>query len=204
MLSLTTTKNLSASLLICALLGSSTSATPTPRDQGAAAISGRVSRSVTLSLVQAWQQQFGINGISVNAESIGLDSVQVVLSGVGSTASGKLTIPLEIRTNTAYEMRIVLLSMEGCSPAVDCSIESVRASGTWVAPGAVNGARSESLPVTTCSNPTTCLHGPRVSTGGNFESARNALIAELALSIPVSAQQCSWRIAFRVSLQPTI
>lgn len=209
MLSLSNMKSLSAALLVCVAVGSNGPARATPGEQAAAGISGRVSPCVKLSLGQEWQQQAASNEVVVSAESVGLDTVQVVMSGATPSSMIQLAVPLEIRTNVAYELKLVLISVEGCGPDITTSVESIRPSGAAVSAGTVEAAHSESLGLGLCSSPTTSLRGTRVSARGNFNTRGNALLANLALLIPSrlipsGRQQCSWRVAFRISLHSSI
>lgn len=208
MLSLPKLKSFNAPLLIFMLIGTSGPATSTPRYQGAIGMSGRVSPCVKLSvgkssLPQSWQQQAASTGVVATTESLGLDAMLVVLSGSAPTPAIELALPLEIRTNVAYELKLTLVSVEGCGPDITASVRSIRASGPSVSAAAVGAARGGSLDLGHCSSPTTSLRGPRASAGGNFGTSGNALLADLALSIPSNAQQCYWRVTFRISLHPS-
>ena len=185
------------------LIGTSGPATSTPRYQGATGMSGRVSPCVKLSFGKLLQQQAASAGVVATTESLGLDATLVVLSGTAPTPAIELALPLEIRTNVAYELKLTLVSVEGCGPDITASVRSIRASGLSVSAAAVGAARGESLHLERCSSPTTLLRGPRASTGGNFGTSGNALLANLALSVPSNAQQCYWRVTFRISLHPS-
>ena len=194
----------SITLLACVLAGSSGPASSSSLGQGAAGIGGRVSPCVKLSLGQAWQQQAAGTGLFVTANSVGLDTVQVVLSGTAPNPALPVVLPLEIRTNVAYELKLVLLSSEGCAPEIKSSVGSIRPSGALVSPGAVEASRiSESLDLARCVSLTAALHGSRVSARGNFSTIGNALLANMDLSISPNQQQCSWRVVFRISLHPS-
>ena len=197
-------RRFSATLLFCVLAGSSGPANSFPLGQGTAGIGGRVSPCVRLSLGEAWQQQAASTGLFVTANSVGLDAVQVVLSGTAPSNALQLALPLEIRTNVAYELKLVLLSSEGCAPEIATSVGSIRPSGTLVSSGAAEGSRiSGSLDLARCFSPTVALRGSRVSARGNFSTIGNALLANLDLSIASNQQQCSWSVVFRISLHPS-
>jgi hypothetical protein len=194
----------SITLLACVLVGSSGPTNSSPLDQGTAGIGGRVSPCVRLSLGQAWQQQAAGTGLFVTAESVGLDAVQVVVSGTAPSPALQVVLPLEIRTNVAYELKLVLLSSEGCAPEIATSVGSIRPSGTLVNSGAAEASRiSESLDLARCFSPTAALRGSRVSARGNFSTIGNALLANLDLSISPNQQPCYWRVVFRISLHPS-
>lgn len=207
--SLPVMKWFSTILLACVLAGSSGPANSSPLGQGTAGIGGRVSPCVRLSLGQAplgqaWQQQAAGTGLVVTANSVGIDAVQVVLSGTAPSPALQVALPLEIRTNVAYELKLVLLSSEGCAPEIATSVGSIRPSGTLVSSGAAGASRiSESLDLARCFSPTAALRGSRVSARGNFSTIANALLTNLDLSISPNQQQCYWRVVFRISLHPS-
>ena len=68
-------------------------------------------------------------------DSAGLKTLEVTLSGSGLGGPTQIALPLEIRTNEPYDLKLTLVSEE-CPPAIASSIGSVRASGSSVAPGA--------------------------------------------------------------------
>jgi hypothetical protein len=130
--------------------------------------------------------------------------VQFALSGTAPGTAVQVVLPLEIRTNVAYELKIVLLSSEGCAPEITTSMGSIRPSGALTSPGAADTLRSsESLYLARCLSPTTYLRGSRVSARGNFSTIGNALLADLNLSISPNVEQCYWRVVCRISLHPS-
>jgi hypothetical protein len=187
------------------ILLSSSGHLPLQREQGGSRVAGRVSPAFRLSIRRGWQPSGEIlagDGVRVAVDSTGPKTLEVTLSGGGLGGSAQIALPLEIRTNEAYDLRLTLISEE-CPPAIAASIGSVRASGSSVVPGASDVARYKGpIYLARCVKPVTALHGPRVSRAGNFDTPGNALSADLNLSIsPHSGNQCSWRASFRISLK---
>jgi hypothetical protein len=195
-------KRYSLPLLLCVLVGSNGSTVSSALGQGTAGIAGRVSPSVKLSLGQTWQQQAAGEGLFFTAESVGLDAVRVVIGGTTSSHAVGIALPLEIRTNIAYELKVVVLSSEGSAPEIATSVGSIRPSGGLVSAGAVASHPTESFDLLRCVSPANALRGSRVSTGGNFNTVANALLANLDLSISPNQQPGYFRVVFQVSLHP--
>lgn len=197
-------KRFSITFFVCVFLASSGYAPSAQREQAATAITGRVSSALRLSVRQGWQPLTGqpADAPQVAANSVGVSSVQIILSGSGSGLASPGVVPLEMRTNEAYELKLTLISTEGPAPVILASIGSVRSSGLLVAPRAAEVSRPEnSIDLTRCLSPLTALQGRRISVGGNFSTPDNALLADLNLSIlPGGTTQGYWRAVFRVSL----
>lgn len=197
-------ERIKATVLLCLLFGSSGSASSAQVVQGTVGITGRVSPSVKLSLGHAWQQQAAAQGLFFTAESVGTDIVRVTIGGATLSPALQLALPLEIRTNVPYEMKLVVLSSQGCAPAISTSVVSIRSSGRLVSPGAAEGSQAtESFDLMSCINPANALRGSRISAGGNFNSLGNALLADMNLSISPNRQPCFWRVVFQISLHPS-
>jgi hypothetical protein len=172
-------------------------------EQGAPAITGRVSSALKLSIGQGWRSianQPG-GGLEVTADSPGTNSVQIMLTGSGQSAASRIVVPLEMRTNEAYALKLTLISSEGPVPEALASIGSVRPSGTLVSSRAsevsldVNG-----MDLRSTLNPIRVLHGTRISAGGNFTTPGNALLADLNLAVSQSVETGNWRVSIRLSL----
>jgi hypothetical protein len=187
------------------ILLSSSGHLPLQREQGGSRVAGRVSPAFKLSIRRGWRppgEIFAGDGVRVAVDSAGLKTLEVTLSGSGLGDATQIALPLEIRTNEPYDLKLTLISEE-CPPAIAASIGSVQASGSSVAPGARDVERyKRPIDLLRCLKPVTALHGPRVSKAGNFDTPGNALSADLNLSIsPYTGNQCSWRTKFRISLQ---
>lgn len=186
------------------IVGSSGPARSSPLEQGIAQIGGRVSPCVWLSLGQGWQQKAAGTELLVNVVGSGLESLQVELSGTAPSTGLQIAVPLEIRTNVAYEMKLVVLSSDGCAPDIVAAVGAIRPSGALVSPGAAEASsKTESLGLMRCVSPAIALRGARVSARGNFSTPGNALLANLDLSIPPIQQPCYWRVVFQISLHPS-
>ena len=195
-------KRYSLPLLLCVLVGSNGSTVSSALGQGTAGIAGRVSPAVKLSLGQTWQQQAAGEGLFFTAESAGPETVRVVIGGTASSHAVRIALPLEIRTNIAYELKVIVLSSEGCAPEIATSVGSIRPSGGLVSATAAASRPTESFDLMRCLSPANALRGSRVSTGGNFSTTTNALLANLDLSISPNQQPCYWRVVFQISLHP--
>ena len=201
-------KQLNITFCVFLLLASSGDAPSAQSEAAISGINGRVSPALKLSLQPGWQATSNLLGKSelrITAAPSAVDSVDVTLSETGPGGPSLVALPLELRTNEAYALEVVLISSEGCAPAITASIGSVGATGSAVRPRATEvSAHSASIDLLGRGNPVTVLRGPRISAGGNFTTPGNALLVDLKLSIsPSSAIQCSWRVSFRVSLHPS-
>jgi hypothetical protein len=201
--SLATMKRFRSTFFVYVFLASVGYAPSAQRDQGTTSVTGRVSAAVQLSVRKEWQpSNQPAADLHLAADSTGVNSVQIILSGSEQTESSEVVVPLEMRTNEAYELRLTLISSEGPAPAMLASIGSLRPSGALVSPRATEVVRDEnSIELARCLSPVTALRGTRVSLRGNFTTPTNALLADLNLTIsPRAATQGSWRAVFRVSL----
>ena len=201
-------KKFSITFCVFVFLASSGDAPSAQRDVAISGITGRVLPALKLSLQPGWQAAANLPGkseLSIAADPSGATSVDVILSETGLSGTSLVALPLEMRTNEAYELELVLISSEGCAPAITASIGSARASGSSVAPRATEVSPNKaSIDLMGCVNPVTVLRGPRISARGNFTAPGNALSVDLNLSIsPNSAIQCLWRVSFRMSLHPS-
>ena len=201
-------KKFSITFCVFVFLASSGDAPSAQHQVATSGISGRVFPALKLSLQPGWQAASNLRGQSelrIAAEPSSVNSVDVTLSETGLGGPSIVALPLEMRTNEAYALELVLISSEGCAPAIKTSIGSARASGSAVAPRATEvSAHKASIDLMGSGNPVTVLRGPRISARGNFTTPGNALSVDLNLSIsPNSATQCSWRVSFRVSLHPS-
>jgi len=197
-------KRFSFTFVVYVFLASVGYAPSAQREQAATAITGRVSSALRLSVRQGWQPLASqpAAALHVAANSAGVSSVQIILSGREQTEASQVVVPLEMRTNEAYELKLTLISSEGPAPAMLASIGSVRPSGALVSPRATEVLRDEnSIELARCVSPVTALRGTRVSMRGNFTAPANALLADLNLTIsPGGATQGYWRAVFRISL----
>lgn len=197
-------KRYSTTFFVYVFLASAVYAPCAQREQGTTTITGRVPSAVRLSVRQGWQPSPNQSaaGLHFSADSASVNSVQIILSGNGPSATSQVVVPLEMRTNQAYELRLTLISSEGAAPVIFASIGSVSPSGTLVAPRAVEISRDEnSIDLMRCLSPVTALRGSRISVRGNFTTPTNALLTDLNLSLsPDGATPGYWRASFRISL----
>lgn len=201
-LAVNTMKRFSITLFALVFVGSGAHAPAATPQQGPVGIAGRVSKSLKLSLGQGWHTAT-IPGVDATVYSADLGTLLVVLSGGGPSSATQITLPLEIRTNVAYDGKLTSATSDGCAPNIVASIGSARASGRSVTPGAANLSHLPGpIDVARCVNPITLINGPRVSTAGNFTTPGNALLVDLNLSIPENQNQCHWRVTIRISLHP--
>jgi len=144
--------------------------------------------------------------VNISADPAGINSLQITLFGSEHTAASEAVVPLEMRTNEGYELRLTLISSEGPAPAMLASIGSVRPSGPLVSPGAVEAIRNlDGIELARCLSPVTALRGTRVSLRGNFTTPTNALLVDLKLAVlPAAETPGPWRVVFRVSLHPSL
>ena len=140
----------------------------------------------------------------MTVESEGADFAHIRIEG-GERGDGRaFSLPLEIRTNVGYEVRYSLLETEGCLPGVRVSVESVRASGAWVLPRALEEAERQPVVLARLNTPARLLAGPRVSARGALTSASNALLVVVKFHGEQSYRRgCGWRARLRLSLHPS-
>lgn len=201
--SISTMKRFSFAFFAFVFLASVGYALSAQREQGTMNMTGRVVPAVQLAVRKEWQPlgQPAAN-LHIAADSTGVNSVQITLSGSEQTTASEVVVPLEMRTNDAYELKLTLISTEGPAPTMLASIGSLRPSGALVSPRATEVQRDEnSIELARCLSPVTALRGARVSMRGNFTTPANALLADLNLAIsPGAAPQGSWRAVFRISV----
>src|SRR6185437_3250092 len=123
-----------------------------------------------LAVRKEWQpSNQSAASLQIGADSTEINSVQVILSGSEPPVVSEVVVPLEMRTNDAYELKLTLVSSEGPAPAMLASIGKIRPSGALVSPGATEVVRSlSSIELARCVSPVTALRGTRVSLRGNF------------------------------------
>jgi hypothetical protein len=173
-------------------------------DSGAVNITGRVSPALKLSLEKGWRlSKVDFPKLRIEAHDEQMDSLQITIGGENSGLAGQFMIPLEIRTNVPYELNLVTLDSDNCSPIIKIYIESARPYGSLVARGAAEVYKpAEPLELAQRSSSVTLLAGPRVSAGGNFATHGNALRVNLKLNISEQyGEQCPWFSSFRLSLK---
>jgi hypothetical protein len=190
-----------------AFLATSIDAPSAQRDTVISGVGGRVSPALKLSFQRGSKASSNPAGkYDLRTSSQADNAMELTLSGSDAADSVRVNIPLEVRTNVAYDLELTLISTEGCAPPISASIESTRASGSLVSTRAIEFTRSGSPPIDLirCVVPRPVLRGPRVSTGGNFTTPGNALLVDLNLATsPSTADRCAWRILFRLSLLPS-
>ena len=173
--------------------------------QGAALrISGSVSPAIKLSLGGPASSAFADASASVQATAYEQGSGQIViaLSAPGQTGQTSISIPIEVRTNVAYEL-LAALTTDGCAPAIAARVESVGASGPLTANDAVERARIGAVPATLDAARAALLNGPRISKAGNFSTPTNALRIKLLVLLSEAPQtSCAWHATLRLSLRP--
>jgi hypothetical protein len=130
----------------------------------------------------------------------GRDFALIELSGYDEIT--QFRIPLELRTNIAYELKLTLESAEGCLQKIVASIEGVHASGRLVAEGASQiRQRAISIDGGRPGFGAALMIGPRISVRGNLASPNNALLGDLELRFQRDGG-CHWRALLRISVSP--
>jgi hypothetical protein len=194
-------KAMSTIVIGCVVIASGSSPGLARQDNGTIRISGRVSPALKLSVGGDIRSA---GGTQAAVKSQGLDSIQIEFSGDGSDGSRRVTIPLELRTNVGYELRLAQLSSSRCRPGLTASVGSIEASGAAVMSGAAETSRRIDVSdIGNLSTPTSILIGPRISARGNFTSAGNALLVALDIAgAEGSGPGCRWRVSLSISLHP--
>jgi hypothetical protein len=184
------------------LLAASTPETLAQRETGSIHISGRVSPALKLSLGSNLQLPDGAQAV---VEASGLDFIQIGLRGDGHSIASQISIPLEIRTNVSYELRLSFLSREGCMQGLTASIGAVLPSGASVVAGAAETSRTTGIiDLVDHSDSMPILTGPRISARGNFATAGNALLVHLNIAMREGQKAgCPWRASVRILLHPS-
>jgi hypothetical protein len=194
-------------LFACVILATGLPAPAVQRELGSAPVSGHVTRSFKLSLGRDWPGQaasINTTGATVSAHSISQDSIQVAITGSGPDSAAHLVLPIEMRTNAPYDLKLIPVWIDECAPGLLASIIQPRATGSSVMPGVQEASQpGDPIDLRASLSPATLLRGPRISALGTFSSPGNALAAGLHLSIPQAGdRQCRWRVTFRISLLP--
>jgi hypothetical protein len=181
------------------LLGGTT--TSAQGSNGSVSITGSVSPTLRLSLSKRWQPYR--SGPHLNIESTGTDFVTIRLSGEGSAIAPNVSIPIEVRTNIGYTLRVTAVSFEGCSPTITASVPSLQASGPLVMQGAAEASKSMGVSsLSQAGQSAVLLKGPRISARGSFTSNGNALLAGINLDLSQAASaNCHWSALIRISLE---
>lgn len=163
-------------------------------DSGGATIVGVVTPTVRLSIG-------AITDENVLLEMAQADSIRLSLTGDPGITS-ILTVPLEIRTNVAYQLAVAVESTSGELPLLSAAIDSLRESGPFVVAGAATAAQI-GAPAELTSRAVSLLRGPRVSKAGGFESRKNALVCSLNVTAvqPANGHR-PWRASLIISLRP--
>ena len=133
----------------------------------------------------------------------GSGQIVIALSAPGQTGQTSISIPIEVRTNVAYELRAAATAADGCAPVINARIESVGVSGTQAMRDAAQGAAFSGSPARLEAAPAALLNGPRISKAGTFSTPTNALRIKLIVTVsqqPLSA--CDWHATVRLSLRP--
>lgn len=166
------------------------------QDRASFTVGGRVSPGVGLSISR------GEMSARVKVESEGAGFAHIIIEG-GQGEGSDMVLPLEIRTNTGYELKYSLLETEGCSPPIQVSIESVRASGAGVLPLAAEESKRQATKLAKPGSPAQLLSGPRVSAGGTMSSRSNALLVVVKFQSKQSRNRgCGWKARILLSLHP--
>ncbi|HEU4387961.1 MAG TPA: hypothetical protein VFV34_09210 [Blastocatellia bacterium] len=169
---------------------------------GTAGISGTIAAALKLSVPRDWVAGSQTSTARADVEARSDRDVLIAVGNSGDSQPGQFTIPLEIRGNVAYELRITQIGMAGCAPSVTSSISSATPSGRLVRPAAVAGSvATRDVDLASLQTATRLLAGPRVSLAGDYSSPNNALVANLVINIPAGST-CAWRMTLLVSLQP--
>ncbi|HWP43437.1 MAG TPA: hypothetical protein VNO14_09405, partial [Blastocatellia bacterium] len=187
----------------CMLVASSSILTFAQQDRGAIRITGRVSPALKLSLGSSLQSLDSIRAI---VEEQGQDFIQIGLSGDSRSRVSQMSIPLQLRTNVGYELKLDLVNSSGCQPGLTVSVGSVRPSGQAVMTGAAEASRPvASSEQVSLNRPAIVLAGPRISARGGFRSAGNALLVDINLAIDEGREAgCEWHVSLRISLHSTL
>lgn len=172
--------------------------------QGAALrVTGRVSAATRLSLdgPASYASAGTLAAVQANAYEQGNEQIVIALSAADQSGEASISIPLELRTNVAYELRGALAA-DGCAPVIAAHVESVRASGPLTMREAVEGARFNEAPVALDAGGIALLNGPRVSKAGNFLTPTNALRINLVVRLSATPQTgCAWHAQLRLVLR---
>ncbi|HJQ27525.1 MAG TPA: hypothetical protein VKA60_26805 [Blastocatellia bacterium] len=173
--------------------------------QGAALrVTGRVSGATRLSLGGPLSTALAGASASVQATAYeqGSEQIVITLSAPDQTGEASLSIPLEVRTNVAYEL-LAALTADACASTVTARVESVRASGLLTMNDAVERTRFSDAPVTFAAAGAALLEGPRVSKAGNFSTPTNALRINLVVRLSAAPQTgCAGKATLRLWLRP--
>ena len=194
-------RKLSAVVLGGALLVSNFVTATAQQGIGTAGISGTINAALKLSVPGGWISGDQLSSVRAEVEPASNGAIQIAISGNGDGQPAQITLPLEIRTNVAYELRVSAIAITAGVPAITTSISSASPSGRLVRQVAVEGSvATRGVSIASLEASTRLLAGPRVSLAGDYSSPNNALIAKLIANV-ATGSSCPWRATLLLSLR---
>jgi hypothetical protein len=172
---------------------------PEARGQSASAsirVSGQVSEAIFVSIAPG--AQLSVETLQVTHSNLNQHTVRLSIDASGSGTGGRITIPLQLRSNVNYTLS-ASTKLNGTMLRGLC-VKSMRATGRYVAGGALNATRTATCEDATASaqtrnatrsmprfsSPVTLLQGQTISLSGTPASPFNAL--EVLLQLEVEPQ----------------
>jgi hypothetical protein len=180
-------------LLLCLILLLSCWVFPQQRSSAPAGVSGFISR---VALLEVERQDIGSPVDFLISTQNG--SASTVRLASGAPGKSQPVVRLLVRSNSSYELQASLLSSSP-SLIVTAFVESVKAAGPGVKPGAVERMRLINTPVGLTAAAVTLGTGPRASAGGSAGSRSNAVEIEVKLEVDAGSQ---WYAEIQFSIKP--
>lgn len=172
---------------------------------------GQVSATIAVSARTPTEVKGG--RVQADSRHVDLQTVAVTMSGVDSGRT-ELLLPVRLRSNAAYALSASVRA-KGAS-LVSVSVTSTRATGRFVAEGAVDAikiaegidSRTQTPPPeehperkrpSYSSTPVVLLTGPSISTAGTLSSPDNAIEVNLSLIVKASVSKEPWELELVLS-----
>jgi hypothetical protein len=176
------------------------------------AVNGQVSEAVFVSIAPG--AGLSNESLSIIYSNLDKQTIRLSISTSGSDTGGRITIPLQLRSNAGYTLSA--LANSNATWLGGLCIAGVRATGRHVARAAVNATNMAACAEETASvqtrnanrstwkfsSPSTLLQGPLISLSGTPDSPFNALEVLLVLEVGAQVRQPQGSIELILSATP--
>ena len=148
---------------------------------GSVTVGGRVSPAVFLTVAPG--AQLSADNLQVTYTRQDTRTLRLTISIAGGEA-GSVSIPLQLRSNASSELSAS--TRPGGAESFSLRVAGARATGSFVAPGALDAALAAATGESLAAHPTAptaLLNLPRISLAGTHDSPSNALEVTLLLEV---------------------
>jgi hypothetical protein len=182
-------------------------------DSASISVSGQVSEAIFVSIAPG--AQLSAEALQVTHSNLNRHTVRLSIDTSGSGTGGRITIPLQLRSNVSYTLS-ASANLNGATRLRGLCVRSVRATGRYVVGGALNAAhtaacedatasvqmRDANRSVPRFSSPATLLQGQTISLSGTPASPFNALEVLLLLEVETQIGEPQGNIELILSASP--